>query len=145
MKYKKIILLIVSLVLSCMATSSFLNAEESFVTGKDWTKNMSKNEKFLAVVAPYILYHRYGVSFRKQPQEYISDIDKILMVNPYLEAEDVANIFASAVYTYEPESRPAFQAMARQFQYENLSHGEVVYPRLLLKPSSQDGTEAPSQ
>lgn len=118
---------------------------DNFATGKDWTQRMSKREKFLAVFAPYILYHRYGVPFRKPPQEYISDIDKILVGNPYLEVEDVANIFASTVYTFEPESRTAFRAMVHEFQYQNLDQGEVVYPRLLLIPPSTDLQDTPAE
>ncbi len=138
MKYKYLCLLTSFILLLSFSGVSHGDYTETFTTGKDWSYRMSKREKFLAVFAPYILYHRYGIPFRKEPNAYILDIDRILVYNPYIENEDIANIFASTVYALEPESRPAFQAMARDLQYQNLSHREVVYPRLLLAPSAQD-------
>jgi hypothetical protein len=144
MKFGRPFLWIVLALPLMIAAPSLVHAE-SFATGKDWTKRMTKKEKFLAVFAPYILYHRYGVEFRKPPQEYISDIDNVLMVNPYLEIEDVANIFASTVYTLEPESRPAFHAAARAFEYQNLAGGELTFPKVLLAPSATDIQESSAQ
>ena len=100
---------------------------ENFTDGKDWTQKMSKGEKFISVYAPMILFHRYGVNFRKTPAEYIETIEKVLINNPYLEKEDVSNIFASTIYAYEPESRPAFKLMEAEFAHQDFS------PNLLIK------------
>ena len=89
---------------------------ENFATGKQWVEKMTRGEKFISIYAPMILFHRYGINFRKDPQEYIETIDRVLLNNPYLEKEDVSNIFASTVYAYEPESRRAFSIFELQFQ-----------------------------
>ncbi|OIO38742.1 MAG: hypothetical protein COT00_05390 [Candidatus Omnitrophica bacterium CG07_land_8_20_14_0_80_50_8] len=104
---------------------------ETFTTGKDWIQKMSKGEKFISVYAPMILLHRYGINFRKTPNEYAQTLDRVLLENPYLEKEEAANIFASTVYAYEPESRPAFKIMQMEFEQENLK------PTLLIHPRSQ--------
>ena len=100
---------------------------ESFSTGKDWVQKMSKGEKFISVYAPMILFHRYGINFQKTPDEYVNTMDRVLINNPYLEKEDVANIFASTVYAYEPESRRAFKLMELEFARQDL------VPRLAVK------------
>ena len=92
---------------------------------------MSKGEKFISVYAPMILFYRYGLNFRKSPGEYTETIDKVLLNNPYLEKEDIANIFASAVYAYEPESRPAFRAIENK-----LSEG--FSPHLLIHTNTPE-------
>ena len=107
----------------------FANSE-SFSTGKDWIQKMSKGEKFISVYAPMILFHRYGINFRKTPNEYLESIDRVLINNPYLEKEDVANIFASTVYAYEPESRHAFQLMEVELARQDLSPHLVVKTNL---------------
>src|SRR3990167_3897812 len=104
----------------CLANS------ESFSTCKDWMQKMSKGEKFISVYAPMILFHRYGINFRKTTNEYLESIDRVLINNPYLEKEDVANIFASTVYAYEPESRHAFQLMEVELARQDLSPYLVV-------------------
>ena len=132
MKSKYLIYLLTSLSLTLSAINSYA-ISETFTTGKDWTQKMSKGEKFISVYAPMILYHRYGINFRKTPNEYADTIDKVLLENPYLEKEDVANIFASTVFAYEPESRRAFLIMKTEFAHEDLQ------PTLLIKahPSSE--------
>ena len=110
---------------------------ETFTTGKEWTEKMSKGEKFISVYAPMILFHRYGVNFRKTPNEYAKTIDRVLLENPYLEKEDVANIFASTVYTYEPESRRAFTIMKTEFEQESLK------PTLLIQKRPNSETNDP--
>lgn len=111
-------------------------ASETFTTGKEWVEKMSRKEKFISLFAPMILFHRYGVPFRKTPDQYISQIDKVLLYNPYLEPEDMADIFASTVYAYEPESRPAFDALAVELHERNEAN-ELILPRLRLQPSSR--------
>ena len=125
------------LILAIFESGRVCAYEETFSTGRDWVQRMSKKEKFIAVFAPMILFLRYGVPFQKKPNEYIDVIDQALMVNPYLESEDVANIFASTVYAYEPGSRPAFDAMAREFHYRNVGNKEIFYPYLTLRPLSK--------
>src|SRR3989338_5111435 len=84
---------------------------DSFVTGKDWVQRMTPREKLMAVLAPMILLHRIGVPIRRSPEHYVVTIDRVVLVNPYLEKEDLANIFASSVYAYEPQTRPYLAAI----------------------------------
>lgn len=111
------------------ASAAAQEYSESFSTGKDWTEKMSKGEKFIAVFAPFILMHKYGVPMQKTPADYIADVNRVLLYNPYLGKEDVANIFASTVYNSEPESRPALEAMEREFR----GRYARFYPRLLIR------------
>lgn len=131
MKTKYFIYLLIGLLL--LASTSSKAASDAFTTGKDWTQKMSKGEKFISIYAPMILFHRYGVNFRKSPSEYSETIDKVLLENPYLEKEDVSNIFASTVYAYEPESRRAFMIMKAE------SADGYLKPTLLIKeqPNSE--------
>ena len=120
MKPKYLVYLFIGLSLILGAQTNSYAYSETFTTGRDWLQKMSKGEKFISVYAPMILFHRYGVNFRKTPNEYAETIDKVLLENPYLEKEDVANIFASTVYAYEPESRRAFAIMKIAFDQETL-------------------------
>ena len=120
MKSRYFVYLLLSLSLIMGPTASAETYSDTFTTGKVWLQKMSKGEKFISVYAPMILFHRYGVNFQKTPNEYAETIDRILLENPYLEKEDVANIFASTVYTYEPESRRAFMIMKMEFDQEGL-------------------------
>ncbi len=105
---------------------------DKFTTGEDWVEKMSEREKFMSLLVPMILFHQYGVSFKRTPPEYVEAIDKVLLYNPYLEKEDVANIFASTVYTYEPESRPALEEMQSRF-YLNHLNDEIPWPYFTLQ------------
>jgi hypothetical protein len=129
MRSKYAFYLLIVLFVTFNIRAGYANSE-TFSTGKEWVEKMSKGEKFISVYAPMILFYRYGVNFRKTPGEYTETIDKVLLNNPYLEKEDIANIFASTVYAYEPESRPAFRQMAME-----LSSGEFS-PHLLITPNS---------
>ncbi len=120
MRSKYLFYLLLGICLGLAATADSYGYSETFTTGKDWTQKMSKGEKFISVYAPMILFHRYGVNFRKTLGEYAETIDRILLENPYLEKEDVANIFASTVYTYELESRREFEIMKNEFANEDL-------------------------
>lgn len=88
---------------------------DTFTDGADWKTRMSLREKFMSIVAPMAEFHKYGVPFRRSAEEYIPTIDRVIAANPRLEREDVANIFASAVYLYEPESRPYFDLLEERF------------------------------
>lgn len=106
---------------------------ETFVTGRDWIQKMSPREKFMALVVPMNLFRNYGVEFRKKPVEYISLIDDVLLNNPYVEGEEVANIFASYVYATEPESRNAFRLMARLFfERKSFLNGDPAYDSIYI-------------
>ena len=107
------------------SASSYAESD-TYTTGKDWLQKMSKGEKFISVYAPMILLHRYGVNFRKSPSEYAQTIDKVLLDNPYLEKEDVANIFASTVYAYEPESRSAFRLIETEVANPEFSSSLLI-------------------
>jgi hypothetical protein len=86
-----------------------------FTSGNDWTERMTPGEKYLSILAPMAVFYQYGVQFRLRPEEYIPKIDRLLEWNPQLHGEDVTNIFASAVYLFEPENRPAFDSMETEF------------------------------
>ena len=104
-----------------------LAAQETFTTGKEWNQNMSENEKFMSLAAPMILFNKYGVPFKETPEYYIPLVDKVLTEYPYLENEDVANIFASTVYAYEPESRETLTLIEKEFTlYEGLRVHRVI-------------------
>lgn len=101
---------------------------KTFTTGGDWVQRMSSQEKFMTLIVPMNLFHRYGVSFRKSSTEYIRILDQVLLDNPYIENEDVANIFASFVYITEPESRPVFRLMQLRFEgRKSFLDGDFVY------------------
>ena len=67
---------------------------DKFTTGEEWVDKMSEREKFISLLVPMSFFHQYGVPFRHTPPEYVKAMDKVLLYNPYLEKEDVANIFA---------------------------------------------------
>ena len=97
-----------------------------FTTGQDWTDRMSAGEKVLSIVAPMSVLFRYGVPFRLRPEDYIPAMDQVLKNNPHLAAEDVANIFASTVYVFEPETRPVLDNLETRFlqgDYRTLEPG----------------------
>ena len=127
MKSRYLVYLLIGLSLGLKLATNATASSETFTTGEDWNQKMSKGEKFISVYAPMILFHRYGINFRKTPAQYAATIDRVLLENPYLEKEDVVNIFASTVYTYEPESREAFDTMKTEFDRENLR------PTLLIR------------
>ncbi len=117
-------------------------ASDSFSTGKDWNEKMSEKEKFISIVAPMVHFSHYGVPFEHTPPEYINAIDQVLLYNPYLENEDMTNIFASTVYAYEPESRPAFENLLREAEYRRTG-----LPLLTIKhlPEIKDDSVSNSQ
>ena len=118
-----------------MASPSALAYTETFTTGKEWEEKMTPKEKLMSVLVPMILFHRYGVPFEKKAEQYVLTIDKVLLYNPYLQNEDVANIFASAVYAYEPESRPAFNSLLIETRSRKEGFKPEFFPRVFLKPS----------
>ena len=98
-----------------LSSPSQAASSDNFTTGHDWLQRMSPREKYISLVAPMSVMHRYGVPMHLSPEGYIPVIDKIMRVNPQLANEDVANVFASALYRLEPDSRPSLDAMEREF------------------------------
>ena len=80
---------------------------DTFKSGSEWTDELSANEKMMALVPPAMLFHSYHIPLRRNLPEYVPLIDRVLLYNPELGKEDIANIFASTLYHYEPETRPA--------------------------------------
>jgi len=106
---------------------------ETFTTGKDWTEKMSSGEKLISLVAPTMLFRRTHVPLRLKLPAYIPILDKVILFNPQLEKEDVANIFASTVYKFEPESRPYLEWMETEFLHGHLSGEPRLAPRLTIR------------
>ena len=126
MKTIKIVVLIALLALLPVHSRSVeARVSSSFSTGKDWKDHMTEDEKLMSLMAPMIIYHRYGVPFILTPEKYIPKIDKIILKNPDLGGEDVANIFASTVYAIEPESRHAWDALEEQFLRGDYTPGDL--------------------
>ena len=125
--------------LMCLNTLPAVAAtkEEIFLTGKDWKETMTVRAKFMALLPPSILFDEYDIKLHHSLPEYIQLIDLILRFNPQLDEEDVANIFASAVYRFEPESRVALKTMEMNFLQGNLEIKPLHKPLLSLDGSSE--------
>lgn len=111
----------------------------TFTTGEDWQRHMSEREKFMSILVPMSVFHQYGVPFRLSPDKYIGVIDNVISANPQIENEDIANIFASTVYLYEPESRPAFDAMEMNFLRGDFRADDL---HLSLRPDGESAAQA---
>ena len=59
----------------------------------------------------------------------------MLLYNPNLEKEDVSNIFASTVYSYEPQTRESIDEMSKVLKLRANGAGESYAPRLLIRRS----------
>ncbi len=106
---------------------------ETFTTGKDWEERMSPREKVIAVVAPAAFLYKQGVPLRRPISEYIPTMNQVVLNNPYLEDEDVANIFVSTVYAYEPESRSPLDALEIQLRRRKIyDNGRNFNPHLFV-------------
>ncbi len=116
---------------------------ETFTTGKDWTEKMSSGEKLISLVAPTMLFQRTHVPLRLKLPEYIPILDKVILFNPQLEKEDVANIFASTVYKFEPESRPYLEWMETAFLRGHLSGDPRFTPRLTIQDYLKEAQPEP--
>lgn len=142
----KYFVLLTAIPLFLAVCPTFAQADsETFTTGKDWVQKMSVREKFLSLFAPTLLFHKYGVPLRRPINEYIPTIDKVLMENPYLEKEDVANIFASTVYAYEPESRQALDSLERTLKQRKIYEEEFtasLLPRLVVRTTPKKEYES---
>lgn len=134
---KRVFCLLVVLFLSGASAARAADSE-TFATGKDWDQRMSLRQKIIALIAPSVLFHKYNVPMQRPIADYIPTIDRVLMENPYLETEDVSNIFASTLYAYEPESRPALDWMAMEFARRKMIYEEVSAPSLVLIKTPSD-------
>lgn len=104
---------------------------EIFTSGEDWENVLSRKEKFISLYAPMIIFHKYGVPFDKNPEDYIDEVDQVIRANPQIKKEDIANILASSMYRYEPQSRLAFNIMETEFLKGNYNYNRFS-PRLLM-------------
>ncbi len=136
-KFKKIIL---SVLISWVvvnhhtgATEAAISKSKIFLTGKDWRGWMNEKEKFMAILAPTVLLEEYGIQLKHSLLNYIPLINRILLYNPQLEKEEVANIFTSTIYRFEPESRVALRTMEMNFLQGNLEIKPLGGPRLSLE------------
>jgi len=88
---------------------------QDFVTGQDWTERMSVREKYMALIPPTMIFSDYDVDLKLSLPQYISLMDQVLHRNPGLENEEVSSLFASTVYLFEPQNRPALRSMELSF------------------------------
>lgn len=116
--------------------------KEVFSSGTDWMEKMSVREKLISLLPPSLLMHRYGVPLKKTIDSYVPLIDSVLEDNPQLEKNDMASIFASTVYYYEPESREALKAMERNLNLRNKGYNPTFFPKLMINaPLDKDITD----
>ncbi len=142
MRSKYRVLLIALVLIAAGARQAFASVE-TFTTGKDWEERMSPREKIIAVLAPAILLDKYGVPLRRPISEYIPTMDQVVLNNPYLENEDVANIFVSTVYASEPELRSSLDALEMQFRHRRIyEKGESFNPHLIVSLDSEKKYES---
>jgi hypothetical protein len=105
-----------ALVLTVLLLSAPAAASNSdLVTGEDWVKRMSDREKFMSLVPPAVLFSDYDVHLTLSLPRYIFLIDRLMGRNPRLADEEVANLFASTIYFFEPENRSALREMEMSF------------------------------
>jgi hypothetical protein len=103
-----------------------------FVTGEDWAERMSPNEKYIALIPPSLSFAEYDVHLRLSLPQYILLIDQVMERNPRLQDEEVANIFASTIYIFEPENRPKLKEMEESFLKGDYEPEHLRAPRLLI-------------
>ena len=130
-KYRVLLTTLALLVVSVPQASARV---ETFTTGKDWEERMSSREKVIAVVAPAAFLYKYGVPLHRPINEYIPAMDQVVLNNPYLEDEDVANIFVSTVYAHEPESRSPLDALEIQLRHHKIYDNSQNFNPHLLAP-----------
>lgn len=111
--------------------------EDVFLTGKDWRETMTMREKYMSLLPPVVLFDEYDIRLTHSLPEYIMLIDRIVRFNPDLEEEDVANIFTSAVYRFEPQSRVALKTMEMNFLQGNFEIKPLNGPRLSYQESEE--------
>src|SRR5690349_15275514 len=115
-----------TLLLALPLQASAYNRE--FVTGEDWVEKMSPREKFMSLMPPTLVFQEYDVHLKLSLPQYILLIDKVMERNPRLENEDIANIFASTIYLFEPENRPKLSNMEEDFLKGDYSPEKLAAP-----------------
>jgi hypothetical protein len=85
-------------------------ADASTFTGAEW-RGMSPREKLYCVLSAIVALDREGVPLHRSPRQYIAAIDRAVASEREAERQDVAAIFARAVYRGEPASRGALRAL----------------------------------
>ena len=109
------------------------SSTRDFVTGEDWTEHMSAREKQISLVPPALLFTDYDVHLRLSLPQYIPLIDKIMERNPRLADEEVSSIFASTIYLFEPQNRPALRRMEMDFLRGDVESAALPGPRLTFE------------
>lgn len=109
-----------------------VTSNQDFTTGQDWIEHMSPREKYMALTPPSILFTEYEVHMKLDLPQYVLLIDKLMERNPRLQDEEVSNIFASTIYLFEPENRPAFRAMELEFLRGDSEDSSLTRPRLTI-------------
>ncbi len=125
-------------VVSFAASAPFASAApemDVFISGREWSQQMTSREKLMSLLPPMALYNKFGVQFQRSVFEYIDALDSELAGNSRLEKEDIANIFASTVYALEPENRLPLERMQTVFGVLKKREAEDFYPAI---PLSED-------
>lgn len=120
------------LLAAVLCPSPARGADDDFVTGEDWAKRMSVREKFMSLLPPAVVFSNYDVHLRLSLPRYIFLMDRIMERNPRLVDEEVANIFASTIYLFEPENRSALREMEMNFLEGDYDSRPFSRPRLTL-------------
>ncbi len=127
---------------SLLGTGRLSASTEVFQSAGEWTEGMSPNEKMMALVPPALIFRSYHIPLRRNLPEYIPLIDRVLLYNPELGKEDIANIFASTLFHYEPETRPALELMETEFLRGNFNTRPANLPKIRfydpLRETSED-------
>lgn len=103
-----------------------------FVTGEDWVRHMSRQEKMMALIHPAFVLADYDVRLRISLPQYVFLMDRVVENNPVLEREEVSNIFASTIYLFEPENRLKLKNLEMNFLRGDLEAKAVTTPRLTV-------------
>ena len=108
------------------------NATGELVTGDDWMHNMSAREKYMSLVPPTLVFSDYDVHMKLSLPQYIFLIDRIMQRNPGFADEGITNIFASAIYLFEPQNREALRSMEMHFLQGDYNFVPPQTPRLTI-------------
>ena len=131
---------LLSMLLFLGGASGAADSRSEFTSGESWVKRMSTREKYMSLIPPAIVFSDYDVHLKLNLPRYIFLIDRIMERNPRLADEEIANIFASTIYLFEPENRHALKTMEVNFLQGDFESKPLGRPRLtveeLLKEAS---------
>ncbi len=119
-------------------------ATQEFVTGQDWTEHMSVREKYMSLIPPAILFSEYDVHLKLALPQYIFLIDKVMLLNPQLQGEEMSSIFASTIYLFEPGNRPALKTMEMTYLKGNFEPPYLTTPTLTIEELLSEAAPTPS-